>query len=1198
MTCSITQLVKIPGSGCIHIQADNPPPLWPIQSVSELRAHCLQNHIVDTHYRLLRPPQEMPTLSDEALHQLHTVLRSPIDVSETTHISHDHLILFLLGTLNSFACTFLLRGSKAAELIDPISLFCKWQRLSSDELPKPTAHDIDWFCRFDQIPPPQMIPRIKEALYRGLPKETSRLHVTIPAQSSLVKTSSPIVLSKIGLENKTDLAIGWLHTPYLFLRDAFAIHSDGTIDPSPYFWQAVTDHALGIVRLEHRHELDFYAFLAAMEHKTKDCLIVEEGTTLQKILQSFPDLSAYELDRAIKKRISDHSVEPLAFILNVLEQISQERPLLAEEVWRNCLPFIKALPSERYHPLSQWILRDSEKMSFHELHATLLIFTEAYQGHYPFAPSFPLGSAHPHSALLKQLKIKALFTLLHQHHPSPFHPYPTQALLDLINLFLTNQLATREKKELQSILCLKGDYELAPNELLQALLITPQRMKPFSIHDPLQLFEKCGHSLQLKILRTPLWQDYFVSRFSPEELISFFSAYSFKQKFSLFNEPTYQQYLQPLLLDFLISLMHKIEQLSVHSQNIFLNTLFKNLPLQPEKGLQFLSGPIFQEIQHLKGFKSTFQNHSKYLFVPFASTEAFLPLLQAFQTHQLPLPKELSEVPLPKEHVLALCASAHNETNEMLLIQCLKNYTLTEEEEKSLFPFFTQDLSLLNRLPLDPIRLIQIKLQIARLLLHKKGKEIEAIQLAAEAQHSPNIIPLEQLFLFVDELLGILSSIPLPKGDLVNSLLRLINPYFRVSEMPKREWIAKRMQLSSDMQIRACGLLWNLRIIESNGLPYNPEELIGLFDGLATLSEPQRTLFRADLSDCTLLHIEWDDERIVDRIFDLFHSAFQSHLENNDLQSAFESFVLFMNLQGNGFLKFPYITEKLMKTLMSTAADLFINDDFEPFIYLVYLVLSGFQLNGLPFPIHSVDPHHLYLDLRNFMSPTACAHRDHFTMTFLSSLFIVCKEAGRHYPRKCASFFQTYYQFFQEYLTHHPTNAAQALFHQFISWIILEEPFLSSAAVDRYAGELIRLGNQAGYFTPEELTMYELLAMQTPSTNQFSELSVINQMMVLSSSHFFDPERILLRTLNLLNFLIDKGSPSLKTISSSYLYGEIHSLALACSERNYPSLPQVFSKLNATIGLLIKHKFQIPREIILDLKHIAAKCAKSPPRKL
>lgn len=1154
----------------------------------------MQNGIVDANFRLRVIPDEIPNLTEHSLKAMQRHLRSPIDVSPDVHISHDHLILNLYGILKPFSCAVFLRGSKAAELIDPIEIFCKRLGLSTAEIPKLRAHDTDWYCRLDHDRIPTQ--SLKETIPNIFPKETIHLQITVPSKSSLIKTAPPVVLVSSGVKQKADLAIGFLKFPYLFLRDAFAIHVDGTIEPSSYFWQAITDHALGIVRLEKRHELDFYAWIAALEQKAKGCLIVEEETTLKNILKAFPNLSSYELDRAIKKRIRDHHIEPLSFFICVLEEISKDRPELAEDVWKNCISFIKDLPQERHHALSLELLRHAARLTFSTMHATLVKSPQELRAFYPYIPSALFKDAVADPKLLQVFTVKVLLMHLKQYHPSPLKPYPSETLLTLLDLFIEDQLHSQQKKEVQALLNINDAYELVPIELLKDLLKTPKRLEPFSLN-PLILFQKCPAALQMELMISPSWQYFFITHLSSKQFLERISTFPAKDLLSLINIPMYTDHLRQYLRNIYSSLVEKLTQYNLPLQSQLLSAYIKYLLSNPEQGIEALSGDAFHECIRAKGFPTAVTACSKELLLLATPTFSFIPLLTAYQTNGISIPLEVLSIPMPLDHSIALCLTLPNQQIGAPLNTCFNHPLLDKTQVEKLLPILIQTPALLNELKIDLIKLTELKLKVSCQLLHQEGREAEAIRLAIEIQQAPNTVPTVQFFQFAEDLLDLLSTKPYPDEAPLADALNLINVHFRACDMVYRTQIAKRMQLSNHPHIKACGLLWHLRIIEANGVPYSAVEVIRLFDGLSTLEEPQRTLFRKDLADCKLLNYQWEDPQVLYRIYRLCKDEFCSHIRMNAPKSAIQTLISFINLQGANFFKSQAITNKLFRTLIYASVELYMKEDFRNLLNLMYVTLSGIALNGRPFPKSAFDPCDLYFKLRISMNDSLNQQCDRLSIKFLTSLFVVYIERIRLNPHLAVFCFQIYYRFLKLYFLHKPTSIIGSLIFQYLSWLFHEDQFLDPSTVTKCAKKLVALGNELQLFNPEELTLYQLLTLQEPSTNAKNEPGMINQITILETTNTANPESQFLRLTYLLHFLISKGSPPAKDIAATYLYDQINRLTLIASVHEFDSFSKIYLKMKESVEMLIKLRKKVPKPTLISLSYLNAKHVKSLPTK-
>lgn len=1146
-----------------------------LSDVEALRAYCLQNDLVDSHYRLIKVPSALPKLSEEALIPLKATLSASIDLSPDMHISHERLILFLCGTLKEFSCTFLLRGSKAAELLDPLALFCAQHNLSISERNRPVAHDTDWYCRIDEQPAEARMQSIRAAIFKALPANTTHHQIRIPEESNLVKTAQAFVLASIGKDAKADFAVGQLQHAYLFLRDAFAIEMDGTIDPAPYFWQAVTDHALGIVRLEKRHELDFYAFMAALEQRCKGAVIVEEETTLQNILRAFPELTAYELDRVLKKRIRDHQIEPFCFLLTVLEEMAQERPELAEEVWKNCLPFIKSLPQERLHPLSRDFLWHAQKNSFQEMHAVL----EQFLVIYPFTPRHHFFHSAINSELLRAIEVKVLLFELGQR------PYSIKAFLRLVDLFLEGKLVDREKKMFQGLLHLNSAYALVPIELLRELLKTPDRLKAFSIDDPLIVFKKCAVDLQIEILSSPLWRGYFVTNFQAKPFLRLISPYPLLKVLKILQESLYLYHVQDQLLEFLSEHVENLSKLKPGLQAELFQVLFRFFLLQPQTGETMICGEAFHPCMRLKGLTAPLMEHSQALLRTFSETSAFVPLLQAHQIHQLPIPTDIFSAPMPLENSIQLALSAPAQQIEPLLKRCAKQPAFNATHIERLTPLVT-DPALMRRCEIHG----SLQLKAAHLLLHVKGKEALSIQIVAQLQGADP----DELRPFLDDLLKVIQDLPPLEEKDWSATLKLIEAYFQRSAREDQVYIAAQMQSCPYINFRGCGYLWEYLILEMKE-DTSAEELLHLFDGVWMISIAHQSLLCTTLAKSGLIRRTWSDPRVIERIYNLFEIEFQEAMQENAHDQMCQIFIRYMSIQGQAFLNTDNIPLRLIGLLAGCCGTLFIAEHFQSLLNIFYIVLTGFQLNGRDFPQKEFDPHLLFAQLRRENLKPQATSEESAIIRFLCTFFFFCTHQGFQTQKKARFLFQCYFQFLKVYLKHNPSPEGRDIYLLFIGWIMNEDRAIAEPDMNTYLSKLILLGDQAGYLSPEELTLYQLLALQPTTTNACKEAEILNQITALSTATNADLSTRFLRLLNMIQFLITHGSKPSKDLIQEHLYGIIESFAFFSTRELLPHSLQIFVLMKAAVLALSQLNYQIPMDIPRKLAFIA-KQIKAPPK--
>ena len=163
-----------------------------------------------------------------------------------------------------------------------------------------------------------------------------------------------IVIASLYGETKIDLTIGYMEVaPYLFTMDNHAMVRKGTkwslgaVAKMPSPWQSFVDKAIGIVRIESRHKLDFRALLRAIILLTNGAIwdssprVVADYLTpylelAMKQLNNPPDLLNRGFDQLIHQltlKLKDPRVKKLSFIINFLSLVTD--PKLRQTIWES-----------------------------------------------------------------------------------------------------------------------------------------------------------------------------------------------------------------------------------------------------------------------------------------------------------------------------------------------------------------------------------------------------------------------------------------------------------------------------------------------------------------------------------------------------------------------------------------------------------------------------------------------------------------------------------------------------------------------------------------------------------------------------------------------------------------------------------------------------------------------------------------------
>jgi hypothetical protein len=271
---------------------------------------------------------------------------------------------------------------------------------------------------------------------------------------------------------------------------------------------------------------------------------------------------------------------------------------------------------------------------------------------------------------------------------------------------------------------------------------------------------------------------------------------------------------------------------------------------------------------------------------------------------------------------------------------------------------------------------------------------------------------------------------------------------------------------------------------------------------------------------------------------------------------------------------------------------MYLKEEFVNFLNMLYLTLSGFQLNGLAFP-NNYDPCDLYFQMRSLSGADTCVQQDRFSMKFLSSLFKLCKRHIGTNPKRATFCFQIYYRFLKEYLKIYPTQEAQGLYYQYLNWLLIENQIIGGDSVHTSANKLIVLGNTANYFTPASLTLYQLLALQEPTTNAKDEVDILNHLTILNLIDAPQFEGKYLRIVSLAHFLIKNGSDLAKKLATTFLYDQINHLVVLPKTNSSLSIELMFKKIKDSIDCLVRQGHRIPRQVLGAFKQITI-----PPMKL
>lgn len=335
-------------------------------------------------------------LSDDGRKRLNGLLMHQMSLDGRLLLLQEYVNSMILPTTGLPHWKYL-RGSYAAYLIDPLSRLKEALELFYVKNPKAKEIIEPAFVAYCQLKVPieepndadfadlyydekrsisedtvQKIKNIAVSWIAGFLKkapeivERTAFHTLfIPEPNHLTKTAEKIAIITLktdppapgGKEIKVDRVMGELSNYCLFSRDDFYID----IQHLPYypqsfqnpFWQCVLDREMQVIRLEKRHREDFSSVLAAMEHYTKDAEIDESEITLAEIFEAFltplteekredekcrkMELTDEKLIHAVLKRIENHAVDPLSFLVNLCAHFPGQFSDRREVLWKGVI---------------------------------------------------------------------------------------------------------------------------------------------------------------------------------------------------------------------------------------------------------------------------------------------------------------------------------------------------------------------------------------------------------------------------------------------------------------------------------------------------------------------------------------------------------------------------------------------------------------------------------------------------------------------------------------------------------------------------------------------------------------------------------------------------------------------------------------------------------------------------------------------
>ncbi len=249
-----------------------------------------------------------------------------------------------------------LRGSKARELMNLIKqldgiirtykpqLTTAWVHERGKLPPLPSPNDVDFLLYTEQALSSQELVCIVEEigmLTKNLLGNCKRYPKAIE-KNSMNETEEPLVLAKIN--DFVDITAGTmtqirnlftLDAPILLVDPRCRFYSALSINKN-IFWRGIADALFKKVRLESRHKMDFFAFLAAIQHATNGYEVIEQTCSLKEIAAHFlakPNVTVDMICFAIRDRIKQHRVEGFSFLFNACACMPKEGGK-RDAIWR------------------------------------------------------------------------------------------------------------------------------------------------------------------------------------------------------------------------------------------------------------------------------------------------------------------------------------------------------------------------------------------------------------------------------------------------------------------------------------------------------------------------------------------------------------------------------------------------------------------------------------------------------------------------------------------------------------------------------------------------------------------------------------------------------------------------------------------------------------------------------------------------
>lgn len=313
-------------------------------------------------YLLFLPDLEPGPLQPDALAKWAALMGKPLKIG-------DHLYsyqAYLETVSNAFPNHRLfLRGSYASYVLDPlrelrflIDAYIQkhpqvealmeqgWERLTRESTPLIEPADADWALIANHETTQDELLQIKNTLIRInsdlgdvdylKAKNETFTNLIIARKNDLTLTEDPIVIAS--LQGCLDLLVGSPKvSPCLFSYDNRYIPMQRNAAPfalNGNYWQSTLDHALGIIRLEARHALDFRALLVAIKHLSSGKQWMGSTAAYATAFNAFIKTNSIQtLFSAIDSKMPVDPAQALCYVMNVLSLIDEEASVTKHELW-------------------------------------------------------------------------------------------------------------------------------------------------------------------------------------------------------------------------------------------------------------------------------------------------------------------------------------------------------------------------------------------------------------------------------------------------------------------------------------------------------------------------------------------------------------------------------------------------------------------------------------------------------------------------------------------------------------------------------------------------------------------------------------------------------------------------------------------------------------------------------------------------